>query len=101
MVLEEAQRDQLVMRRRKTLPSYPLVLSILFVYTAVERASACAVCFGDPESQMAKGVVAGVLVLVGVIGMVLLGLVSMGVLWALRSRRLARGSIEVVSGGRA
>ncbi len=87
------------MIRLKTVPSVQLALITLFVCTTVEQASACAVCFGDPESRMAKGVVAGVLVLVGVIGMVLLGVASMGVWWMLRSRRLARISIEGTPGG--
>ena len=89
------------MIRLKTVPSVQLALITLFVCTTVERVSACAVCFGDPESRMAKGVVAGVLVLVGVIGMVLLGVASMGVWWMLRSRRLERNSIEGIPGGTA
>lgn len=99
MVLEEAQRNQLVMIFLGKPPSFRFALIALFVCTTVERASACAVCFGDPESRMAKGVVAGVLVLVGVIGMVLLGVASIGIWWALRSRRLSRDSIEGIPGG--
>ena len=38
---------------------------------------ACAVCFGDPESSLTKGAVAGVLVLVGIIMSVLGGMVGM------------------------
>ena len=55
-----------------------------------ETVWACSVCFGDPESLMAKGVVAGVLVLVSVITMVLLGVVGAGLSWVSRSRALAR-----------
>ena len=48
---------------------------------------ACAVCFGDPNSPMAKGVAAGVLVLVGVISFVLLGVAGTGIFWIHRGRR--------------
>ena len=57
-------------------------------------ALACAVCYGDPESAMAKGVVAGVFTLVGVVGFVLMGIAGTGVYWLQRSRRT--GSIESV-----
>lgn len=70
-------------------------LSLLGMGAAVlctaDRASACAVCFGDPESPMAKGVVAGVIVLLSVVSFVLLGFVGTGLFWAQRGRRLARG----------
>ncbi len=101
MVLEEAQRDQLVMTSLRTSLSFRFAVIALFVCSTVERASACAVCFGDPDSRMAKGVVAGVLVLVGVIGMVLVGMTAIGVWWVLRSRRLTRDSLEVIPGGTA
>lgn len=57
-----------------------------------DRALACAVCFGDPESDMARGVVMGVLVLVGVVGTVLAGFVGTGLFWMQRSRRLGYGN---------
>ena len=52
--------------------------------------SACAVCFGDPESPLTKGALMGVYVLVGVVGFVLLGIAATGVCWIQRGRRLAR-----------
>ena len=58
------------------------------------RALACAVCFGDPESSMAKGAVAGVLVLMGVIAFVLAGVAGTGLFWIQRSRRLGDGGPE-------
>ena len=78
--------------KSRRFPSMPLVVLIgasALIWQA-ETVWACSVCFGDPESPMAKGVVAGVLVLVGVIGMVLLGVVGTGLSWVSRSRALAR-----------
>lgn len=51
---------------------------------------ACSACFGDPNSSMAKGAVAGVLVMVGVVGFVLLGVAGTGLYWVHRSRVIAR-----------
>lgn len=48
----------------------------------------CSVCSGDAESPMAKGVVAGVFVMVGIVGFVLLGIVGTTCLFFVRSRRL-------------
>ncbi len=56
---------------------------------AVDRASACSVCFGDPESSMAKGAAAGVWVLAGIISFVLAGVAGMSLFWLGRARRLA------------
>ena len=53
-------------------------------------AVACAACFGDPDSNMAKGVVWGVLVLVGIVGFVLAGVAGVSVFWMQRSRRLSQ-----------
>ncbi len=55
-----------------------------------DQAWACASCFGDPDSSMAKGVVAGVLVLVAVVGSVLLGVAGTSLRWMQRGRRLAQ-----------
>jgi hypothetical protein len=50
--------------------------------------SACAVCFGDPDSTMAKGAAMGVAVMVGVVGVVLVGILATGLSWLYRSRQL-------------
>lgn len=60
------------------------------VLLSADQAWACASCFGDPESSMAKGVVAGVLVLVGIVGTVLLGVAGTSLRWIQRGRRLAQ-----------
>jgi len=51
---------------------------------------ACSVCFGDPDSDMAKGAVSGVLFMIGVISCVLVGIASVAGVWIVRARRLAR-----------
>lgn len=55
-----------------------------------QQALACAVCFGDPNSPMAKGAAAGVLFLAGVISFVLLGIAGTAVFWVRRSRLINR-----------
>lgn len=53
-------------------------------------ASACSVCYGDPDSDMAKGAVAGVFLLGAVIGGVLLGVAGVICFWTVRARRFSR-----------
>lgn len=53
---------------------------------SAQQALACAVCFGDPNSPMAKGAAAGVLFLAGVISFVLLGIAGTAIFWVRRSR---------------
>lgn len=52
-----------------------------------EMVRACAVCYGNPESDMAKGAAAGVLVLMGIVVSVLLGIVGVTIFWVRRARR--------------
>jgi len=69
------------------------VLSILgpaTVLSLCEAASACSVCFGEPDSSMVKGAVMGVYVMVGVVGSVLAGVAGTGLFWLQRSRRIIR-----------
>ncbi len=51
---------------------------------------ACAVCYGDPESPLTKGMQAGVLVLVGCIYTVLAAMASVFVYWMRRHKRLGQ-----------
>ena len=51
-------------------------------------ALACSVCYGDPNSAMSQGARAGVLVLLGVVGVVLTGLASLFVFWMRRAAQL-------------
>jgi hypothetical protein len=50
----------------------------------------CTVCYGDPSSPLTKGAEAGVLVLAGVIGIVLLGFASLFLYWMRRAKQLER-----------
>ncbi len=76
-----------------------LSLAILACLGAVLNAQpvlACAVCYGDPNSAMSHGARAGVLVLLGVVGVVLLGLASMLIFWMRRAANLENqgGAVE-------
>jgi len=70
------------------------LLASLALGAIVEPAAACAVCFGDPDSGMARGVVAGVWVLIGVVGFVLTGVAGTGLFWLHRSRVLTRNHVD-------
>lgn len=70
--------------------SAPVMLAIAaVVLLSATDASACAVCYGDPNSPMTKGVGAGVWVLLGCIFTLLAGFASMFLYWMSRSRRLS------------
>lgn len=56
---------------------------------AARKAIACAVCFGDAESPMAKGAVAGVIVLGAIVSFVLVCVACIGLTWLHRSRRIS------------
>ena len=66
-----------------------MAAALLVMGIGTERAMACAVCFGDPSSDMAKGAVAGVLTLLGIISFVLVGVAGTGLYWVRRGRRIA------------
>ncbi len=63
-----------------------------------EMARACAVCYGNPDSDMAKGAVAGVLVLMGIIVSVLGGIVGVTLFWMRRARRHHNAGVQIQSG---
>ncbi len=64
------------------------ILACLGALLNAQPVLACSVCYGDPNSAMSQGAQAGVLVLLGVIGVVLLGLASMLVFWMRRAANL-------------
>ena len=64
------------------------ILACLGVLLSAQPALACSVCYGDPNSAMTQGAQAGVLVLLGVIGVVLTGLASLLLFWARRAAKL-------------
>lgn len=79
----------------KTRVSRSVLVGLVFVAlwrTWESSAAACAVCFGDPQSPMAKGAVMGVLTLGAIIGSVLVFIAGTGVYWLHRGARLARGA---------
>lgn len=77
------------------LRAFPMLsVALIFAVAVVVLASAgdavaCAVCYGDPDSPMTKGIVAGVWVLLGCIFTLLTGFASMFLYWMSRSRRLS------------
>ncbi len=90
-----AKVDEWMPKRRRLRGT--LFAALLSVTVWTSKASACAVCFGDPNSAMAKGAVAGVAVLVGIVAGVLLMIAGIGVCWMIRGRRLARQAGEAAA----
>ncbi len=64
------------------------ILACLGVLLSAQPALACSVCYGDPNSAMAQGAQAGVLVLLGVVGVVLTGFGSLLLFWIRRAAQL-------------
>ncbi len=50
---------------------------------------ACSVCFGDPNSNLTKGALAGVIVLLGIVGFVLGWIATLIFCWARKAEKLA------------
>lgn len=55
---------------------------------------ACAVCFGNPNSDMVKGAKAGVLVMLVVVYSVVLTILGIAGCWFVRARRLAAAKTD-------
>ncbi len=66
------------------------IFACLGVILSAQPVLACSVCYGDPNSAMAKGARAGVLVLLGVAGVVLMGIASLLIFWMRRAAHLKR-----------
>ena len=66
-----------------------LVTGLVALVLAAQPASACAVCFGDPNSQLVKGAKAGVIVLAVIVYFVVFAMVGVAGFWTIRARRLA------------
>ncbi len=64
------------------------ILACLGVLLSSQSALACSVCYGDPNSAMTQGAQAGVLVLLGVVGVVLTGFGSLLLFWIRRAAQL-------------
>ncbi len=64
------------------------ILVCLGALLSAQPALACSVCYGDPNSAMTQGAQAGVLVLLGVVGVVLTGVASLLIFWMRRAAHL-------------
>ena len=64
------------------------ILTGLVALVSAQPALACSVCAGDPNSALSQGAQAGMLVLLGVIGVVLTGLASLLLFWVRRAANL-------------
>ncbi len=67
----------------------------LLLVAGAEPAHACAACFGASDSAMARGMNAGILSLLGVVGFVLVGVAAFFVFLVVRSAR-ARATEQAV-----
>ncbi len=63
-------------------------VAALGIVLGPQLAHACSVCFGDPNSDLAKGAVRGVLFMIGVVSFVLIGIASIAGVWIVRARRI-------------
>ena len=72
------------------------ILTGVIALLLVQPALACSVCAGDPNSALSQGAQAGMLVLLGVIGVVLTGIASLLLFWMRRAARLR--ALEVLAG---
>ncbi len=77
---------------RRLWPLTGLTIGALAVAAALwpAAASACSVCLGDPDSQMAVGVNNGILVLLGCVALVQVGFFALFWSFRNRARRLER-----------
>lgn len=85
------------MMRKTTLFTAALFVALLFP----QIASACPVCFGDPNSAMTKGTSSGILFMLGIVGFVQLAFVALFYSFWRRARALRRKreSFRVLEGG--
>ena len=72
-------------------PTTPLLLLAACVMLAMPQlAHACATCFGDPDSNIAKGAFSGVMVMALILYGVMMCMAGTTFLWWRRSRRIDR-----------
>ena len=68
-----------------------LLTALVLLMAAAVKASACAACFGKTDSPMAKGLNAGIFVLLGVVAAFWVLFGSFFVFIALRAKRVSPG----------
>jgi hypothetical protein len=78
------------MKTVRTLITSAMLAAIL----KANAAFACAACYGKSDSPMAKGMNAGILSLLGVVGVVLAGAASFFVFLARRSAAVAKNQTD-------
>ena len=66
-----------------------LATGLTLIAVTSQPVLACAVCFGDPDSDMVKGAKAGVLVLAVIVYGVVFSMAGVAGFWILKSRRIA------------
>ncbi len=71
-----------------------VVFAAMFLGLAAVRAPACAVCFGDADSDLVRGTNAGILVLLFVIYGVLGGMIGVAGFWMLKARRRSNTDVD-------
>ena len=71
-----------------------ILVTVFFCMTFVGAASACSVCFGDPNDAQSHGMNMAILTLLGVTGGVLGTVVAFGAKIALRIRRAELAAAE-------
>jgi hypothetical protein len=76
-------------------------LTVLVILALPQIAMACPVCYGDPNSLMAKGMNNAILFLLGVVGFVQIGFVALFWSWWRRARQMRRQreQLRVIEGG--
>ncbi|MEK6372895.1 MAG: hypothetical protein AABO58_09375 [Acidobacteriota bacterium] len=99
-VARQAKRSAAQPRNRATAKPL-LALLLLLAFLAAPTASACPVCYGNPDSLMTKGSDNAMLFMLGIVGFVQLGFVGLFFTFWRRSRALRRRreSFRVIDGG--
>jgi len=65
-----------------------LFAAMFAVVVSASSAGACAVCYGNPDSPLSKGMTAGIWVMLGCIGLMLAGFAGVFLYWMYRSRHI-------------
>lgn len=76
-------------------------LALVLILLVANDASACPVCWGNPDDPMVKSANNGIWVLLGVVGFVQIGFAALFIsLWRrARERERFRDSLHVIEGG--
>lgn len=73
--------------------------AVLVMLASAPEVLGCSVCFGDPNSDLAKGAVRGVLFLGVVIGSILISIAGIAVNWSIKARRITALDNETLGQG--